>query len=91
MAKSKAKALPSSRSLDELVEFFDTHDMGEYWEHMPDAHFDIDIKRKTHLVAIDEELIGKLAEIAKSKRISAERLIHSWLQEKMRENETSHP
>jgi hypothetical protein len=91
MAKSKAKALPSSRSLDELVEFFDTHDMGEYWEHMPEAHFDIDIKRKIHLVAIDEELIGKLAEIAKSKRISAERLVHSWLQEKMRENETSHP
>lgn len=91
MAKSKAKALPPSRSLDELVEFFDTHDMGEYWEDMPEAHFDIAIKRRAHLVAIDEELIGKLAEIARSKRISAERLIHSWLQEKMHEAETSHP
>ncbi len=53
MAKNKSKGLPLSRSLDELVEFFDTRDMGEYWEQMPEAHFDIDIKRRTHLVAID--------------------------------------
>ena len=85
MARNKPKSLPPTRSLDELVEFFDTHDMGEYWEHMPEAHFDIDLKKRTHLVAIDEELIGKLTEIAKAKHVSAEVLINSWLKEKMLE------
>ena len=52
---------------------------------MPEAHFDIDIKKRTHLVAIDEELLGKLAAIAKSQHVSAEMLIHAWLKEKMLE------
>ena len=85
MAKNKSTGFPPARSLDELVEFFDTHDMGEQWEHVPEAHFDIDIKKHTHLVAIDEELLGKLAAIAKSQHVSAEMLIHAWLKEKMLE------
>jgi hypothetical protein len=85
MVKNTSTGLPPARSLDELVEFFDTHDMGEHWEHMPEAHFDVDIKKRTHLVAIDEELLGKLAAIAKSQRVSAEILIHMWLKEKMLE------
>ena len=66
MAKSKSKKLPSFGSLDELVQFFDTHDLGEYWESMPKAHFEVDIKRRTHLVAIDDEIMSKLTDIAKS-------------------------
>jgi len=38
-----------SASLDELVEFFDTHDLGEYWDQMPEAHFEVDIKTKTYI------------------------------------------
>jgi len=34
------------RSLDELVRFFDTHDMGEYWEQMPEVYSDIDPKNE---------------------------------------------
>jgi hypothetical protein len=58
MAKNTSTGLPPARPLDGLVEFFDTHDMGKHREHMPEAHFDIDIKKRTHLVAIDEALLG---------------------------------
>jgi hypothetical protein len=83
MVRSKPKTLPKFESLDELVEFFDTHDMGEYWDEMPEASFDINIKKRKHLVAIDEEIIPKLNEIAKSKKVSSEKLINSWLKEKI--------
>jgi len=85
MVRNKPKGLPSTQSLDELVQFFDTHDMGEYWEHMPEAYFDIDLRKRTYLVTVDEELIGRLTEIAKAKHVSAEILINSWLKEKMLE------
>ncbi|MBC8264672.1 MAG: hypothetical protein H8E47_11180 [Anaerolineales bacterium] len=45
--------MPRFASLDELVEFFDTHDMGEYWDEMPEAHFEVDIKTRTHLFSSD--------------------------------------
>jgi hypothetical protein len=83
MARNKSKSLPKFESLDKLVEFFDTHDMGEYWEQMPEAHFDVDLRTRKHLVAIDEEIIPRLDEIAKSKKVSSESLINSWLREKI--------
>ena len=84
MAKNKSKSMPSSRSLDALVKFFDTHDTAEYWEQLPEAHFDVNIKRRKHLIAIDAEISGKLTEIAQSKKISSQRLINTWLKEKIR-------
>jgi len=84
MEKSKPKSLPRFKSSLELVEFFETHDMGEYWDSMPEAHFDIAIKRRTHLIAIDEEIADKLTQIAKSRRISSGDLVNSWLKEKIR-------
>ena len=78
------RVLPSFDSLDDLVEFFDARDMGEYWKQMPEAHFDVNIKRKKHLVAIDEEISARLTEIAKSQRVQSEKLINTWLKEKIR-------
>ncbi len=43
--------MPEFGSIDELVEFFETHDMGEYWDHKPKAEFDVDITKRTHELA----------------------------------------
>ena len=85
MPKSKSKMLPHFRSLDELVKFFDTHDLGEYWNEMPEAHFEVDLKRRTHFFALDTELASRLTQIAKSKEISAQALVNEWVKEKIQE------
>ena len=85
MEKSKGKAPNLPASLDALVEYFDTHDLGDAWEKMPEATFDIDIQKRTHLVAIDEELIERVSAIAKAQHVPAEQLINTWLKEKMLE------
>jgi len=91
MAESSSKHMPKFSSIDELVEFFETHDLGEYWDQMPEAHFDIDIKRKTHIFAIDEDLADRLTEVAKAKRIPSETLINVWLREKLLEQAKESP
>lgn len=83
MAENNPQELPSFTSLDELVEFFDTHDMGEHEGVLPEAHFGIDIQRKTHLVAIKEEINDRLTEIAEQERTPAESLVNSWLEERI--------
>jgi len=75
--------LPSFTSLDELVACFDTRDTGEYEEDLREPHFDVELRRKIHLVAIDEETNNHLTEIAEQERTSAESLVHSWLKEKI--------
>ena len=83
MPRSKTKAMPKFESTSELVDFFDTHDLGDYWESLPEAKLDIDIRKRRHLVAIDEKLMKRVSEIAKSKSMPAERLINRWLEEKV--------
>ncbi len=86
MAKgSKSKSLPPFDSLDDLVEFFETHDLGDYWEELPAAEFEVDLQRRAHLVTIDAQLAQRLAEIARTKQMSSEELINAWLSEKISE------
>jgi hypothetical protein len=67
MAKSKPATLPKFNSTAELVDFFDTHDMGDYLEQMPEVDFEIKIKRRKHLIALEEDVVTKVTRIAKAK------------------------
>jgi hypothetical protein len=44
MIKNASKKVPKFSAFDELVAFFDTHDMGDYWDSLPEAEFDVDIE-----------------------------------------------
>jgi hypothetical protein len=72
MVKGKSKKLPKFNSLDRLVEFFDTHDIGECWDEMPEAHFEVDIKKRTHFFPLVADLAENLDQIAKEKTPSSE-------------------
>ena len=83
MVKNKVKSLPGQKTVEELVEFFDKHDMGDYWDRLPKAEFDVNIKTRKHLVAIDEKIIPRINQIAKSKKVTSAKLINTWLREKI--------
>ncbi|GET41733.1 CopG family antitoxin [Microseira wollei] len=85
MAESNYTGLPSFNYTQEIVELFDKHDMGEFWESMPEAYFDVDIKGKQYLISVDESLMIQLLEIAKSQEVSIQSLVDSWLKEKVLE------
>jgi len=87
MATNKKKnALPGGLSHAELVELFETQDMGELWDQMPEADFDIEIRRRKHLVALDDDLAGKVTKIARSRHVSSESLVNALLREKLAES-----
>ena len=77
--------MPNFKSLDELVDFFDTHDLGEYLNGMPEAQFDVDIKKRIHLFALDSEIADELTKIAELRHTSSEALINTWLKDKIQE------
>jgi CopG antitoxin of type II toxin-antitoxin system len=83
MEKSKAKTLPEFNSTNELVDFFDTYDLGDYLEQMPEANFEIKIKSRKHLIALEQDVVTQVSQIAKTKKISSEALINSWLKEQL--------
>jgi hypothetical protein len=85
MAKSKSRKSVAARSVSDLVEWFDHNDSGDYLSQMPEVDFDVDLKRRKHLVSLDPELSAKVTRIAKAKKTSSESLINSWVREKISE------
>jgi hypothetical protein len=83
--------MPTFGSLDELVKFFEAHDLGEYWDQMPEAQFDIEIKRRIHIFSLDEDLAERLTAIARAKRMPSKTLINEWLREKVVEQAKATP
>jgi hypothetical protein len=45
MKGNRSKNLPAFKSVDELIAFFETHDMGEYWEKLPKAEVEVRLKK----------------------------------------------
>ena len=48
-----------------------------------EAHFDINLKRRTHVIALDEDLADKVTAIARAKHVPSAMLINKWLREKV--------
>jgi hypothetical protein len=49
MKGNRSKNLPAFRSVDELVAFFETHDMGEYWEKLPEVEVEVSIRNSKRI------------------------------------------
>jgi hypothetical protein len=83
MKENKPKRLPRFRTTQQLVDFFDTHDMGDYWQALPEATFEVDIRKRKRFVAVDEKLMDKLVAVAKTKHTTSQKLVRTWLEEKL--------
>ncbi len=83
MAENKEKNLPEFDSLDDLVNFFDKNDFGDFDKKLKEVHFDVDLKSKKHLIGIDEKISKTLAKIATQENTTTELLVNSWLKEKV--------
>jgi hypothetical protein len=88
MASTKRKRDPIPKhykSLEEAADFWDTHDLADYWDVTREAHFEVDIQRRVYLTALEPQLAKKLTAAAHQRGISTETLINIWLSEKAQE------
>jgi len=75
--------LQSFRSIRERVKFFDSHDLGDYWDSLPEVDFEIEIRTRRNLFRIEDKVARKLNEIARKKKVPSQVLIDTWLRERV--------
>ncbi|MGI8670267.1 MAG: CopG family antitoxin [Aridibacter sp.] len=83
MAENKKKNLPEFDTLNDLVNFFNENDLGDFDEKLKEVHVDVDLKSKKHLIGIDEEISKNLKKIATQENTTTESLVNNWLKEKV--------
>ena len=80
MDENKRSSISQATTLEEIGEFWDTHDFTAYDTDAPDAPF---IFRRT--IAIEMELFESLEEQAQLRGVNVETLINLWLQQRLNE------
>jgi len=86
MRKNDKKHDPIPRhfkSVAEAAEFWDNHDLADYWDLTREASFEVDIQRRIFLTALEPELAKKLVVCARQQGVTTETLINVWLTEKL--------
>jgi len=88
MAKNKKTRDPIPRefkTIEELQEFWDTHSVADYDDLFKDVHFDVDLRGRTNLVAVEPTLMQELVKRAHTMGVSTETLVNLWLNRQLRE------
>lgn len=92
MPKKKNK-LPdfNKMSYEEEASWWDTHDLGDYWDELKDVEIVFDLKKprdETLIVRLQKEFKEKLERVARSRGLNVSALARMWLLEKLRESTT---
>jgi len=82
MSKGKGR-ISKAESYVDAGEFWDTHDLGDVWEHTKPVELEVDLESERFLFPIERQLARKLEEIARSRGVSSETLVNLWLHEKV--------
>ncbi|MEK7278269.1 MAG: CopG family antitoxin [Chloroflexota bacterium] len=78
-------SISQSDSYGAMGEFWDTHDLNDYWASTSPADFEVDIQSEVTYFALDNTLSEKIARIARHRGISPDTLLNLWVQERLHE------
>ena len=71
-------------SIEEAVEFWDTHDTGDYEPYLKEVQVvNLNLKTITREVRFEPEVALKVAKLAEAKGLSFSDLINFWVKEKL--------
>jgi hypothetical protein len=84
MSRGKS-SISKARSYREIGEFWDTHDLADYWEWTQPAEFELDVRAEVTYYPLEVGLAERVRSLAIRRGVSPETLLNLWVQEKLRE------
>ncbi len=73
------------KTIEELQEFWDKHSVADYDDLLKDVHFEVDLRGRTNLVAVEPTLMQELVKRAHTMGVSTETLVNLWLSKQLHE------
>jgi hypothetical protein len=84
MSENKS-TISQAQSYQAIGEFWDTHDLTDFWEQTAPAEFEVDLQSQTIYYAVDQVLSVKIMEIAQQRGVSPETMLNLLVQAKLQE------
>lgn len=76
-------SLSGVSSVEELGDFWDTHDLGDFENETSPIAMRVEIEEAETLFHVERSLSEKLQTVSKERGVSAETLLNLWLQERV--------
>jgi hypothetical protein len=91
----KKPKLPKFETVEQMAEFFDTHDMTDYEDEFEVVKEPVFVRPPAIKLHLEPRQVQALGRMAKAKGVSREELIREWVLEKLvgkkRTRRTKHP
>jgi hypothetical protein len=81
----RKSSISKAKTYQEIGEFWDSHDLGDYWKQTKPADLEIEIASEATYYPLDMRLTTALRALASRRGVSPETLINLWVQEKLQQ------
>ena len=79
----KKNKISKTKDYLKMGEFWDSHDLTEYWDQTEPVHFDVHLEKEQSYFGVEKELSKRIFTLAKRRGVSPHTLVNLWLQEKL--------
>ena len=90
MKKSKS-SISKARSYAEIGEFWDEHDLSDFWGKTRKVKFDVVLEPEATYYPVEKGLSEKIQSVARKRGVSSDTLVNLWLEQKIKEQKSSRP
>ena len=87
MSKNKS-SISQAKSYQEIADFWDTHDLSDYWDKTKEVKFEVDLESEKTYYGVEKKLSDQMEKVAKNRGVSGDTLINLWIQEKLQQQKT---
>jgi len=84
MRKNRS-TLSKAKTYKEIGDFWDTHDLSDFWEQTKRVKFQVDIQSEITYYSLDKKLADQVQSLAQRRGVTTDTLINLWVQEKLQE------
>ena len=90
MKKNKS-SISKARSYAEIGEFWDEHDLSDFWGKTRRVRFDVVVEPEATYYPIEKGLSEEIQTAARKRGVSSDTLVNLWLEQKIKEQKSSRP
>jgi CopG antitoxin of type II toxin-antitoxin system len=83
MPRNKS-SISRARSYREIGEFWEVHDLSDFWSKTKKVKFDVDIASEVTYYPIERDLAEKIQSLARTRGVSPDTLVNLWLEQNQR-------
>jgi len=84
MRKNKS-SISKARSYVEIGEFWDQHDLSDFWGKSKKVKFDVVLEPEATYYPVEKSLSEKIQSVASKQGVSSNALVNRWLEQKVKE------